>query len=57
LSSFFGPLPPGLVLGIISFWPVMILNIDLNHKVNLYPGESNKNVIFTCGLGFFLFDF
>lgn len=42
LSSFFGPLPPGLVLGIISFWPVMILNIDLNHKVNLYPGESNK---------------
>lgn len=45
LSSFFGPLPPSLVLGISSFWPVMILNIDLNHKVNLYPGESNKNVI------------
>lgn len=51
LSSFlglFGPLPLGLVLGISSFWPVMNLNIDLNHKGNLYLGDANKNLIFTC---------
>lgn len=48
----FGPLPRGLVLGIKSFWAVMILNISLGPQVTLSPGDSNKSIIFTCRLGY-----